>query len=335
VLLLIIAFTVFMPRAGYVQCELPFYFLVFCTFVLYWRCLKKPSGRMVAAAGMLAGLSYLTKGAALPAVLWFIGCYFIFNIAMPIIKNISEYINKREFLQLRQVLRNVVVLVAFILIFLVTVSPYIRVNKKVFGHYFYNVNSTFYIWYDSWEGVVNGTRAHGDRVGWPAMPPEEIPSAEKYLQEHTLSQVFGRLVHGFIVVTTNAVGGFGYAQYLFIYLVICILAIINRYGAFVDYIKRDNNCAVAISLALYFLLYFFLYIFGAAIFKGPRHPLAQYLPALFIMFYFLSNFGFSYYSQRIKCQFNMREVHIVVFCLLVLDLIFQMPYKIYKVFAGW
>ena len=33
VLLLIIGFTVFMPRAGYVQCELLFYFLVFCGFV--------------------------------------------------------------------------------------------------------------------------------------------------------------------------------------------------------------------------------------------------------------------------------------------------------------
>jgi len=78
-----------------------------------------------------------------------------------------------------------------------------------------------------------------------------------------------------------------------------------------------------------------LYVFGAVIFKGPRHPLAQYLPAMFAMFYFLSNVGFSHYSKKLCCQFNLREVHIVVFCLLMLDLIFNMPYKLYKVFGGW
>lgn len=335
ILLLIIGFTVFMPRAGYVQCELPFYFLVFCAFILYWRGLERPSWWVAASAGVLAGLSYLTKGSALPAVVWFIGCYLIFNITVPIIKNISDYSKKREILPQRHILRNIVLLVVFILIFLVTVSPYISVNKRVFGQYFYNVNSTFYIWYDSWKEVQEGTRAHGDRAGWPAMPRQEIPSAEKYLREHTFSQIAGRLGGGFIFITTNALGGFGYAQYFCIYFFICIWAIVKKYEAFRAYLNRDNHWAVAISLVLYFSFYFLLYIFGAAIFKGPRHPLAQYIPALFVMFYFLSRFGFSHYSQKLKCQFNTREVHIAVFCLLVLDLAFQMPYKLYKVFLGW
>ena len=35
----------------------------------------------------------------------------------------------------------------------------------MFGQYFYNVNSTFYIWYDEWGDAIKGARAHGDRVG--------------------------------------------------------------------------------------------------------------------------------------------------------------------------
>jgi hypothetical protein len=335
VLLLIIAFMVFMPRAGYIQCELPFYFLTFCAFLLYWGCLRQPRWWMAASAGLVTGLCYLTKASILPGLVWFVGCYLVINIGMPIFKGISKNFHEKTIVQHNHIWKNMVYLGAFILIFLLTVSPYIRMNKKIFGQYFYNVNSTFYVWYDSWDEVVQGTRAYGDRVGWPQMPAEEIPSATKYWQDHTLSQILARLGHGFIIVTTNAMGGFGYAQYFCIYLFICILAISRRYEAFVEYLKQDRNYAVAISLALYFLLYFLLDIFGAPIFKGPRHPLAQYLPALFIMFYFLSKFGFSYFSEKFRFQFTMREVHVGVFCLLVLDLVFMAPYRLYMVFGGW
>lgn len=335
VLLLITGFMVFMPRAGYVQCELPFYFLTFCAFVLFWGCLTKPRFWMAASAGVVAGLGYLTKASLLPALVWFVGCYLIINIAIPIFQGIAQRSREKMVVPRPHILKNMAFLGAFILIFLLTVSPYIRMNKKVFGHYFYNVNSTFYVWYDSWDQVVQGTRARGDRMGWPQMPPEEIPSATKYWQEHSLSQILARLNHGFIIITTNAMGGIGYAQYFVMYFIICIWAIFQRYKAFKEYLKEDNHSAVAISLILYFLLYLSLYIFGAVIFKGPRHVLAQYLPALFIIFYFLSKFGFSYYSQKLKCLFTMREVHIVVFCLLVLDLIFHVPYRMYMVFNGW
>ena len=334
VLLLIIAFTVFMPRAGYVQCELLFYFLIFCGFVTYWGFLKRPGWQEAAGAGILAGLGYLTKGAALPGVVWFIGCVVLFYIALPLFKTVSNYVHKKP-ASLRPILKNIMLLVTFVVMFFMTVSPYIEANKNKFGHSFYNVNSTFYIWYDSWHEVEQGTRAHGDRAGWPAMPADEIPSPGKYLRGHTFSQIAGRFVHGFVLITTNALGGFGYAEYFFIYLSICILAIAIKYDKFREYLHRDNNWAVAVSLILYFFLYFALYVFGATIFIGPRHPLAQYIPALFLMFYFLSRFGFSYYSKKVECQFNTREVHIVIFCLLMLDLAFHMPYKLYEVFLGW
>ncbi len=334
VLILITAFTLFMPRAGYIQSELLFYFLNFCAFLLFWGCLKTPRLWIAAAAGMLAGLAYLTKSSVLPAVVWFIFFYLIIHIAVPIIKKIVHKINAKISLPQCYILKNIVVLLIFIVIFLLTVYPYISVNKQVFGRYFYNVNSTFYIWCDSWEQAKVG-RDHGDRVGWPKMPLEELPSCGKYLHEHSLSQILGRLASGFVIVVGNAIGGFGYAQYLCIYLLICILAITKQYGAFVEYLRQGNNYLIVISLILYFLLYFLLYTFGATIFKGPRHPLAQYLPAMFLMSYFLFKLEFKYYSQAMSCQFDMRKINIIIISLLVLDLIFHMPYKIFAVFNGF
>ncbi|MFI5329586.1 MAG: hypothetical protein ACHQ2F_00915 [Desulfobaccales bacterium] len=334
VLILITAFTLFMPRAGYIQSELLFYFLNFCAFLLFWGCLKTPRLWIAAAAGLLAGLTYLTKSSVVPAVVWFIFFYIIIHIAVPIIKKIVNKIKPKMSLPQCHILKNIVALLVFIVIFLLTVYPYISVNKQVFGHYFYNVNSTFYIWCDSWEQAKVG-RDHGDRVGWPKMPPEELPSGGKYLHEHSLSQILVRLASGFVIVIGNAIGGFGYAQYLCIYLLICILAITKQYGAFVEYLKLGNNYLIVISLILYFLLYFLLYAFGATIFKGPRHPLAQYLPAMFLMSYFLSKLEFNYYSQAMSCQFDLRKINIIVIGLLGLELIFNMPYKIFAVFNGY
>ena len=67
-------------------------------------------------------------------------------------------------------------LMLIVFTFLAVEYPHISNSKRIYGHYFYNVNSTFYIWYDSWDDVMQGTRVHGDRVGWPDMPEDQIPS---------------------------------------------------------------------------------------------------------------------------------------------------------------
>ena len=66
-LLLIVAFTVFIYKARWVQAELLFYFLNACLFLLMWRLLERPSYAQAAAAGIVAGLAHLTKASILPA----------------------------------------------------------------------------------------------------------------------------------------------------------------------------------------------------------------------------------------------------------------------------
>lgn len=78
--------------------------------------------------------------------------------------------------QPRRVLHNAACALVLLGCFLVVVFPYIRTSKERFGRYFYNVNSTFYMWYDSWDEAERGTKAHGDRDGWPNMPADQIPS---------------------------------------------------------------------------------------------------------------------------------------------------------------
>lgn len=74
--------------------------------------------------------------------------------------------------------------------------PYFNESKERYGQYLYNVNTTFYMWYDSWHQARAGTKAAGDREGWPNLPDEEIPSLRKYLQDKTLEDIITRLEYG-------------------------------------------------------------------------------------------------------------------------------------------
>src|SRR5262249_45120888 len=149
-------------------------------------------------------------------------------------------------------------------------------SKRVYGEYFYNVNATFYFWYDTWEQAKQGTRAHGDRVGWPDMPPEDIPKMSKYLSDHTLEQMIGRLVRGGLHVMFQVVHSYGYFKYMVIYL--CFLIAVS-FG----YWQRAREMAMSnpflcLFLILYFGSYFLLYAWWAPIDNGNRLILAQFIP---------------------------------------------------------
>ena len=71
---------------------------------------------------------------------------------------------------------------------------YVNYSKQIF----YDINSTFYVWYDTWEEVENGTKLYGDKVGWPKMPEEEIPSFSKYIESHSIKGSANRFTKGYL-----------------------------------------------------------------------------------------------------------------------------------------
>lgn len=167
--------------------------------------------------------------------------------------------------------------------FLLTVYPYISTSKRVFGHYFYNVNSTFYMWYDSWEEAKQGTRAHGDRIGWPDMPPEQIPSLRKYVQEHTPRQIIMRLVDGGRAVLNHVVHSYGYWKYIVIYLLLLLIALLVAWEQGWQAFQRDP--LPYLFLVVYFVAYFLLSFWYAPIVSTNRIILAQFLPLLWTTAY--------------------------------------------------
>ena len=133
---------------------------------------------LAAAAGVLAALAQLTKAALLPFVVVFLVVYVAAAVARVGVGH-----------RTRPLLREAAVPVLMVAAFLTVLSPYLLNSKRTFGSYFYNVNTTFYAWYDNWAQASVGTLRHGDGVGWPDMPADQIPSAAKYWRSHTARQI--------------------------------------------------------------------------------------------------------------------------------------------------
>jgi hypothetical protein len=141
--------------------------------------LTSPSLKLALLTGIWLGITQLSKAAVLPLLALFT-VIFLVKESIELIQRLRingfKGDRKGSYYKLS-------CLFLVILCFLIVISPYIFKNKRIYGQYFYNVNSTFYIWYDSWDEVKQGTRAYGDRDGWPDMPENQIPSFSKYMRD--------------------------------------------------------------------------------------------------------------------------------------------------------
>lgn len=277
-LFLIHTFTLYMFKAAYTQAELLFYLLNFVSFLLMcyllWQPAWRDSWKTAVFTGILLGVTHLTKASILPGLALFVGAAFL----QAIFKQFKDRVSS---LNMRQLVRDLAVPALVILFFLLTILPYIQNSKERFGHYFYNVNSTFYIWYDHWDEVETGTKAHGDRLGWPDMPSEEIPSASKYFQEHSAAQILERFFSGFLVILITTTHSYGYLTYLCLLAgVVLTLALVNRQRTMAIIRKYPF---VTLFVSGFFGAYSLLYAWYWPISSGNRFILALFSPVMFTL----------------------------------------------------
>jgi hypothetical protein len=279
-LTLVAAFMMYLFIAATFHAEPLFYFLSFCTFVLLCKMLLDPSWKLGILTGFVLGVTYLTKPSVLPAVALFV-LFSTAKVVRPLGAGLLKGAHpiSRPPIDARAIFARLASIGLVVLVFLATIYPYIRSNKKVFGQYFYCVSTTFYMWYDSWDEVKLGTKAHGDRKGWPDMPPEEIPSLSKYLREHTMQQMVDRMLNGFRILHERQAESYGYYKYVLIYLTFLLtLVIINGRHTIEMAVKYPFLLLFCVS---YFAAYLLGYAWYTPIASGTRFTLALFLPIMF------------------------------------------------------
>jgi hypothetical protein len=189
-LTLLASFSLYIYKAPYNQPELLFYFFFFLAFLLSCRLILHPNWKTAIFLGLSLAATQLTKASALPMTA-------LVLVTMAGLALLAALYRKRKTgVSLAQPRAYLLSLALVVLVFVAALWPYISESKERYGHYFYNVATTFYIWYDSWAEAVEGTRANGDGVGWPDMPEDQIPSAAWYLRNHDATEIGARLWRG-------------------------------------------------------------------------------------------------------------------------------------------
>ena len=157
--------------------------------------------------------------------------------------------------------------------------PYLQTSKRVFGSYFYNVNSTFYFWCDSWEEAKAFSEASGDRLAAPSLPPEQIPSAGRYWREHSVQQIAARIAGGVLGRLRHNARFDGYYKYA------ALLAIA---AAVLAWRRREEGKRLlrsqpflAAFLALFFSGYLLLFGWYEPLSGDARFVLLLFLPFTF------------------------------------------------------
>lgn len=272
--LLMTTFSLFVFKASYFQTELLFYTLMLITFVLLYHLFRRPQWGLAVASGVGFGLAHLSKASVLIGVGVFVVAFGLEGL--------------RRVYQTRQWRLFPIASWALVVIFFLgVIFPYISTSKRVYGDYFYNVNTTFYVWYDSWSEATHGTKKYGDRVSYPQMPKEEIPSMQKYIREHSLPQMMDRLVTGYIGSLNRHCGlrGYGYCKYFVAYGIsgLWLWWSAKPIQRREWWQKLRAQWPWGLFCLGYFGAYLVAYSWYAAIVAGPRFMLALFLPMVFVI----------------------------------------------------
>ena len=181
-----IAFLIFAIKSPYLLAENLYYGLFAFAFIVSLESLHRPKWYKSVACGALFALAHFTKASALPALVLFTSSYGVLFLTK---------LTRRQ-LDLRSIANMVFHAFLPVFVFLVLLSPYLLESKAKFGSYFYNVNTSIYMWYDTWADAKAATREARDPEGHLDLPADQIPSLQMYLPERGLGTMLWRFFNG-------------------------------------------------------------------------------------------------------------------------------------------
>jgi cytochrome b561 len=241
--------------------------------------LTRPTWLRSIATGIIVGLAYLTKGTILSSLPLFTLLYSVQLVLFGVQEKINH--NKER---LKIFTQKAAHLLVVLVLFAVVIFPYAQALKQRFGHYFYNVNTTFYIWFDDWQMAVEEEAKHNFVDQWPShLTDDELPNLRNYLREHSFQQISDRFVSGFEGQFRNIFNRpFSVTNYWISYLVILMVGILSNFDQFRKFVK--SNWVPVLFVMLYFTGYLSAFAWYDPIADGRRFTYAVYIPFLIAVF---------------------------------------------------
>ncbi len=301
---LMAAFLVYLPKSSFVQAELAYYALLLCTCVAFCALLPKPTWRRSVLAGTLAGATFLTKGSGLAIVFAFTATVIV--ASGPALARAIVHARRNRNVAFRsdgygKCLGCAALSVG---VFLAVIYPYLATNKERYGHWFYNVNSTFFMWCDNWPQATAFAAEYDIAHQYPHARAASIPGPVNYWRTHTLGQIARRFTYGLSTLARLAWHG-AYLKYLIASALVCICVLIRRVrnGEGLDKDERITGLLVLIAGMGYLIGYSWYVPIG----YGARFILSLVIPLTLWMWWLSSNRK-TCTSQGMKSKSGLRRI---------------------------
>ncbi len=319
---LVAVFFVFAFRAGYVQAEPLSYAATFALFVAMCDAWARPSWALAAGIGLLLAAAFMVKATAL------VGFYVL---ALAVAVRAAVLLVRRR--DPRALVPAGQVALSFA-IFLAAIWPYAKNSRRVFGHYLYNMSSTYVMWCDSWEQFL-ALQARLDLVHeGPSLPPAEVPSMATYWHTHTLGQMAWRETRGLGEVLGNCLISHGYALFALLYLGV-LVAMVRKYPEVRRGLFRRDASAQAWFVVPYLLLHLVLFGWYGPIAAGNRFILGIFLPGMYAIAAGLSAHTRPEHTLTVRgTPLDWTKINVLVIVLVALHLVVYFPYAVATHYSG-
>ena len=270
------AFLVAVIKAPYVQPEVAFYVVILLALVMLWRLLVQPRWWLAALAGAVLVTAFLLKSTVLPLIALYVICAGILFA-----KKIWEARGKLSVSEWRSSLAGLGVAAIVPVVFVVLLIPYFNHTKAMYGEPLWDVHSRHYMWMESKDDLAFWRSQGIMKPEFEAPEGKVIPTAETYLQSHTLTQMVDREKAGWQSIRNLVKKEYHPVYDLTKHLMVWVLVMValmcwrRTREAFIRH-------WVEWLLVLGFLGgYGFLYGWFQAVGVGPRLILTLFLPAFF------------------------------------------------------
>jgi hypothetical protein len=279
----IVAFSLYIFKAPYFQAEISFYFLAFLAYLLMMIMLNRPSLGTGLLLGVISGLAHLLKASIIPGL----GLYFVVYFGGQLINGWRKTrTNGWTLSSLKPFLLNLLAGGLVLLSFIIVIFPYINAMKARFGQYFYNVNTTFYVWYDDNFEAIAAENQHRFAERWPShLSEDELPNLRNYLRTHTVQQIGARILFGLREQTNNILQQFSVTNFHLSYMVILGIPCLANWRTCLALIHRYPQHVLFASI--YLIGYLAAFVWYSPISPERRFTYGLYLPFMFSVFFAL------------------------------------------------
>ena len=217
----------------------------------------------------------------------------------------------------------------FLFALLLTLYPYARASKNMYGRW-HCENNMYFFWCDSWDECQKIMKSAGGERGFYRTPASTRPGPLKYWREHDLKEIFGRMTEGFARLYREHVRwGYGYARFVFAYGVCLALMAYAARDKAAGWLRADGNKWLALYCLAFFGGYPLLCAWYTYIDCSKRFALIMLYPAVYLCVRALKAAREARLGWRLfGCSLKPDAVSAIILLVLLEYIVFSYVYRV-------